>query len=407
MELKRKNLLIVTCGFPPSGGMGIHRITKFVKYLSRRNWNIYVLTVYPTKHGRRDYSLLKDIPAETRVFKTNSLYTSKNPSKFSRIRFLFDYYFKWYPRAIITGKNLIGENDIDLIFTSYPWASHIIIGYMLSIISNRHLVIDYRDYWNKKFFLLSFLLHSLERKIIKRSDHVIFNNIHTAELYGEKYKAVLEDKYSVIENGFDVEDEFCDLDEKNSFFNVVYAGNAYNRKLQRPFFTVIKQLGEEGKIDARDFKVTFVGYGNNVDKEYIFRNRIEPFFKFIDDVTHAESVKIQMTSNLLLLLSNFEPSVSKWCTPGKFFEYLGTGKPILLLAQKKSAMADYLEWTKSGVLVDPADIKGLKDAITCFYNNWKSGQAFIMKGDPFLPRDNFEIKELTNKLEDIFYHVLG
>jgi glycosyltransferase involved in cell wall biosynthesis len=203
-----------------------------------------------------------------------------------------------------------------------------------------------------------------------------------------------------------VEDEFCDLDEQNNFFNVVYAGNAYNKKIQRPFLSVIKQLGEEGRIDERDFKVTFVGYGNNVDKEYIFRNRIEPYFKFIDDVTHAESVNIQMTSNVLLLLSNFEPPVSEWCTPGKFFEYLGTAKPILLLAQKKSAMADYLEWTKSGILVDPADTKGLKAAIMGFYNDWKNGTAFSINGSPSLPRHNFQIENLTNKLENIFYDVI-
>lgn len=407
MESKRKNLLIVTCGFPPAGGMGVHRITKFVKYLSRRNWSIFVLTVHITKYGRKDYSLEKDIPTATKVYRTNNLYTSQEPNKFSRIRFLFDYYFKWYPKAIIAGSKLITKNDINLIFASYPWASHIVIGYMLSMISHCHLVIDYRDCWDKRFPLLSLFLNGLERKIIKKSNHVVFNNFHTSESYRGKYKAVLTSKYSLIENCYDNEDDFSTPRDRQQIFNIVYAGNSYHKRIQRPFLTGIKELAGEGKLDKRDFKVTFVGYGDNIDKEYIFRNRIEAFFRFTDDVTHAESVKIQMTSNLLLLFANFGPSVSSWCTPGKFFEYLGTGKPILLLAQKGSAMADYLEWTKSGVLVDPADLDGLKNVITDFYSNWKNGKALSTDGTPQMQRDDFNADFLTNKLDDVFRKVIG
>ncbi|MFX0202858.1 MAG: hypothetical protein ACFFCW_42680, partial [Candidatus Hodarchaeota archaeon] len=190
------------------------------------------------------------------------------------------------------------------------------------------------------------------------------------------------------------------------FFNIVYAGNTYNKEIQKPFLTAIKELAREGEIDKKDFRITFVGFGNNVDKQFIYGNKMDQFFNFVPEVTHAESVKIQMTADLLLLFANFGPQISRWRTPGKFFEYLGTTKPILLLAQEKSAMADYLKWTKSGVLIDPADLKGLKTTIAGFYNDWKNGEVCSMKGTPLLPRDNFKIENLTAKLENILTEVI-
>lgn len=402
MEPRNKNLLIVTCGFPPSGGMGIYRITKFVKYLSRHDWNIYVVTVHPTKYGRKDYSLLKDIPEEINIFKTNELYTSRRNNKFARMRFFFDYYIKWYPRAIIKGKKIIKENDIDLIFVSYPWASHLVIGFILSIITNRSLIIDYRDYWTKGFFPFSLFFDYLEKIIIQKSEYVIFNNYHTSELYKFKYKGILGDKYDIIENGYDNEDRPCVVYTENNYYNIVYTGNPYNKNIQRPFLRAIKQLVEERQINKKNFKITFVGYLNNLDRDYIINNEIEPYFEFVEDVTHNESITFQMKASLLLLFADFDSFKDMWCTPGKFFEYLGTGKPILLLADKKSAMADYLEWTKSGLLVEPHDVQMMKTTIYKLYNDWKNLKILTVENNPILPRENFNIKNLTKKLENIF-----
>ena len=386
--------------------MGVHRITKFVKYLSRQYWNIHVITIHPTKHGRKDFSLLRDIPASVHIQRTASLRTIREQKRIDRIWFLIDYYMKWYPKAIITGKYLIEKYSIDVIFASYPWASHFIIAYFLSKLTNRPLVVDYRDNWEKNMFLISPVLNRLEHWILKQCHQVIFNNYHTYSLYSDKYIGIIEGKSTVIENGYDHEDKSLTKHSANQHFNIVYAGNPYNVGIQRPFLLSIKELAEEEKINRNDFKVTFVGYQNNIDKKYIYSNNISQFFRLVGDVTHIDSVNIQMTADLLLVFSNFPPAISKWCTPGKFFEYLGVEKPILLIADKDSAMADYLRWTRSGFLVRPHDTEEIKNTIMTVYQNWRNSRACLLAQDPILPRDHFDVEDLSNKLADILKRII-
>src|SRR5581483_9788229 len=41
----RRRVLLVAYQFPPVGGAGVQRVTKFVKYLPRHGWDVSVLTV--------------------------------------------------------------------------------------------------------------------------------------------------------------------------------------------------------------------------------------------------------------------------------------------------------------------------------------------------------------------------
>jgi len=185
----------------------------------------------------------------------------------------------------------------------------------------------------------------------------------------------------------------------------VYAGNPYTKQIQRPFLEAIRQLFIEDQINASNFKITFVGHNNNIDKKYIFRNKINQFFEYIDDVPHTESVKIQASADLLLLFSNFEPSICRWNTPGKFFEYLGLNKPILLVSKNKTAMAEYLAWTESGIRVDPDDIQSLKLKIINSYKHWKQFATGISLGSSGPARDHFKAENLTRKLDEILVKV--
>ena len=67
-----KKVLMVSYFFPPCGGGGVQRSSKFVKYLPRFNWKPYVLTVRK-RNLEKDLSLLKDIPPEAEIFETFSL----------------------------------------------------------------------------------------------------------------------------------------------------------------------------------------------------------------------------------------------------------------------------------------------------------------------------------------------
>jgi hypothetical protein len=62
-----KKVLIITYYWPPSGGSGVQRWLKFVKYLPSFGWKPYVFTPENPAFAIRDESLLKDVPAEAEV----------------------------------------------------------------------------------------------------------------------------------------------------------------------------------------------------------------------------------------------------------------------------------------------------------------------------------------------------
>ena len=65
-----KRCLIVTYYFPPTGGGGIQRITKLIKYLSRQNWQFNVVTCSDLNNNLpQDEQLIKDIPDNIQIHK--------------------------------------------------------------------------------------------------------------------------------------------------------------------------------------------------------------------------------------------------------------------------------------------------------------------------------------------------
>jgi hypothetical protein len=72
MSSKRKRVLFVAYLFPPVGGVGVHRATKFVKFLPEFGWDCSVLTASNPSAPLFDESLLKNIPAETIIRKAKT-----------------------------------------------------------------------------------------------------------------------------------------------------------------------------------------------------------------------------------------------------------------------------------------------------------------------------------------------
>jgi glycosyltransferase involved in cell wall biosynthesis len=82
-----------------------------------------------------------------------------------------------------------------------------------------------------------------------------------------------------------------------------------------------------------------------------------------------ETLRRVLDSDLLLLLGhNFTVQV-----PGKLYEYLRSGKPILALAPA-GAQTDLLHATGGAWIVEPDDVDGAGEAIRDAYRRWLAGQ---------------------------------
>jgi hypothetical protein len=64
-----KKVLIITYYWPPSGGSGVQRWLKFVKYLPSFGWEPHVFTPENPTFGLIDPSLEADVPTEAEVIR--------------------------------------------------------------------------------------------------------------------------------------------------------------------------------------------------------------------------------------------------------------------------------------------------------------------------------------------------
>ena len=67
---KIKKLLIISHNFAPSGGGGVQRTVKFVKYLTNFGWEPIVLTVYGEYFHVIDEDMVKDVPKDIKIYRT-------------------------------------------------------------------------------------------------------------------------------------------------------------------------------------------------------------------------------------------------------------------------------------------------------------------------------------------------
>jgi hypothetical protein len=75
-----KKVLIIACYFPPAGGGGVQRTSKFVKYLPNFGWTPIVLTTKKQILPFKDVTLLNDLPSNVKIVRTLSL-EPKTPIK--------------------------------------------------------------------------------------------------------------------------------------------------------------------------------------------------------------------------------------------------------------------------------------------------------------------------------------
>jgi len=115
--------------------------------------------------------------------------------------------------------------------------------------------------------------------------------------------------------------------------------------------------------------------------------------------SHAESVSWLKSADVLFL-PNHTPldGGPTLVVPGKTYEYMGSGRPILAMSPPGD-MKDFVTSTRSGIAVEGTDVAGAANALAHFYKSKRHGRPAGIDQD----RDavgRFERRELTHKLAE-------
>ena len=398
-----KRVLIITYYWPPSGGAGVQRWLKFVKYLRSFNWEPIVFTVENGEFPVLDFDLIKEIPDGVEVltvpawepYKMYKLFSGRNKSDGINSGFLsekkgsglIESISKWIrgnlfiPDArkfwIKPANQFLNEylqnHPVDVIISSGPPHSTHLIALSLKKKFQIPWLSDFRDPWTNIDFYKDLKLtkradqkhRKLENDVLVQSDIVLT----IGRQLSNELKILGAKRVEIIENGFDpqdfLEDKNCELDEK---FSIAHIGSFTPSRNHMVLWKALSYLVNKKEEFKSKLEIKLIGKVDYSVLQSIKDFGLDTYVKKIDYVPHNEVIKHQKSSKLLLLMVNNTPN-AKGIVTGKVFEYMASKRPILAIGPKDGDLGEILSKTSTGVVCDYENVENLSSTIWSIFKD--------------------------------------
>ena len=430
-----KNVLIIRYPiYPVRGGVGRH-IIKFIKYLPENGWHPIVLTLATnkeltssTKKAISNHLLtvymspfVNPIKSLTDTFfypgirpkKQNQIYGEINKLVLNLRKWFMipDALMWWIPFAIHTGITIARKHNVDVIFSSAPRFSCHVVAESISKYLKIPWVAGFTDPWlppspESEIFTTYFptpfhrqLNAYLEKKTITSANKVVVDSEPIKRDFIKRYPNEPSDKFSVIRIGYDSED-FKDITprkkRKGDKITIVHTGTFVGNRNPITFLRALKLLIDTYPQIKNKLKVLFVGKSYLDLKSMVNNLGLDNFVEIIPQVSHKESLRYQLESDILLLIV---ASIKIYQFPDKIFEYLATGKPILALAVGHTKDADFLEKTGVGVVANFNDIEQIAAKLKSLYERINTDNVSKPNWNMIT---QYDFRQLTRRLAGVF-----
>jgi glycosyltransferase involved in cell wall biosynthesis len=403
-------VLFISYPFPPVGGAGVQRTTKFVKYLPACGWLPSVLTVANPSVPALDESLVKDVPEQALVVRARTLepgYAVKaavgagaaggRPGGGLRglakglVRGLMkavlqpDPQVLWLPGAVREGKRLLHEVPHAAIVASGPPFSTFLIGARLSRASGVPLVLDYRDewdissaYWENK--RLGRVAHAAQTWMQHRAARAAGVLLATTRASAEALDAMRRRAGSAarvewIYNGFDP-DDFPPTPPapRPGPYRLAYVGTLWNLTSVAPLVEAVARLAARSPELAADLELVFAGRRTEPQQQLLERLRTLPC-RLVEHpyLDHARALDLIRSADGLCVLLSDLPHAQR-VVPAKVFEYMAARRPVLAIGPE-GEMWDLLRAYPAACTHTPADVAGIADSLAREVRRRRAGEA--------------------------------
>ncbi|MBN1542348.1 glycosyltransferase [candidate division KSB1 bacterium] len=430
-----KKVLIIAYYFPPSGGAGVQRTLKFVKYLPEFGWQPLVLSAENADYPALDESLLAEIPPDTPVYRSKivepySLYRrltgqkgaatdiavlSRDPARPLSTRerlselirstfFIPDARIGWYPFAVSLGKKIIAREKIDLIYSSAPPYTTHLIGRALHRSSRLPWVADFRDSWIGWLSAPQWrpgcsraLEKWMERVVLRDSNRILAVSAGVKADLLSRQPDLKDERWEILTNGYDSRDLLVPPVAKSDRLTITYTGSLYGHRNPETLVAALEMLHEESPCLAERIQVRLIGRIAPIFERRIESSTVQNRFTLIPYLSHSESLSYLKGTDLALLIIDDAPA-NRGILTGKLFEYIGAGRPVLALAPEGDA-ADLIRSNGFGCVVHPQDKDHLLAVLREFAQKWPQPPLQAVAAERTRP---FERRRLTECLASIF-----
>ncbi len=387
---------MVAFHYPPANTPGALRAMKLTKYLGEQGWDASVLTVPVHRCAAPDAALVAQIPSTIRVhripcFDSKAVFAIRG--KYPALIEIPDRYVSWLPLALLRARRIIREDDICAVFSRSPMPTAHLVALGIKVVTGLPWVAEFRDPWSAgpgRGRLHRRIDERLERAVVRRADRVLTVTPRSAEQLGRLHGEVARRKIDVIYNGYD-EDDFHALtvpEPSEAVFRVTHAGHLFPEVRQpTALLQAVRRCIDAGTMPP-DIRLHLLGDVHADASPELARQvvdlRLGQVVCFSERIAHGAALAAMTNSSALIVLQGGAHAVTQ--LPSKCFEYLRTGRPLLVLAPVESATDDATRGFAGVYRADADDVAGIAAALGRIYEQWKHGTRVIDRRGPELER---------------------
>lgn len=425
-----KKALIITYYWPPAGGTGTQRCLKFAKHLRSFGWEPVIYTASNRHELHTDDSLATSGLEGLTVLETKAwdpyrpyrFFTGRNKvqaasphlaftekpnlrERFSRwVRdtiFIPDARKFWIKPSVRFLSKYLEENKIDIVFTSGPPHSMHRIGYGLKKLNPAiRWVADFRDPWmHISSYHQASLTNSalqkqvqMEKEVLLAADAIVSIGNHLRNELVQHSGLTNETKFHTITNSFE-KTALSIPEREDEKFIITHSGTLYKNRSPLIFWKTIAALAEENESFRNKLEIKLIGKIEAEALTVLSSCGLDRFIRKTGFIPHQKAQEEMLRSDLLLVLVNDVPDAGGILT-GKFFEYLGSGLPVLAIGPEQGDLADIMRETNCGRIVDFRDADKMKKTLLDFFEgNFEKDLKNA---------ENYSAENAVRKLADIF-----
>lgn len=401
-----KKVLFITYYWPPSGGAGVQRVLKTVKYLRDFGWEPIVFTANNAAYPILDESLLADIPQDQEVIRSpiwepydlykkftgqggksrvysGFLAEDEKPSLTKRLSiwirgnfFIPDARAFWVKPAIKHINTYLQDHPVDAILSSGPPHSVHLIAKGVKQANGLPWLADFRDPWTNIDFYDQLMLtrwadrrhRKLERAVLESADRVTT----VSPTWQQELSDLGASDVSLVYNGYDPADFESDRGPVESAFCFNHIGFLNSDRNPPVLWEAFGELAREIPGFREALRFRFIGKTDHITFHQLEAQGLGDAIERIDYIPHSEALSRLCKAQVLLLLVNDVPNVMGHI-PGKTFEYVASRRPILATGPEDADFAQVIIGTQSGVVCGFQDKDKMKRSILSFYRQYKKG----------------------------------
>jgi glycosyltransferase involved in cell wall biosynthesis len=406
-----RRVLVLAYYFPPIGGGGVQRTLKFCRYLPELGWDPVVVTGPGTTDdlwAPGDRTLLEQLGSEIEVHRIHTPEPAV-PRWRGRVDRALDRLpptLRWWVEGAVDVGRQAGR-DVDLVFGELVPYATAYAARRLAMETGRPWVADLQDPWAlDEMWLYPTGWHRARdsrrmRRALGSAAAVIMNTPEAAARVRRAFPELSQRVVEAIPNGFDSGD-FVDVPSaarQPGVFRIVHTGTMHTeaglqlrsrKRLRRAlggmpvpevdFLTrshvylleAVERLVEQEAVRPGEVEVHLAGALTETDRATAATSAAVRLHEYI---SHSETIGLMLSADLLFLPMHELPEGTRaGLVPGKTYEYLGSGRPILGAVPAGDAR-ELLAAAGNALLCGPSDVTRMAELLAARIVQWRRGEA--------------------------------